>query len=211
MISNYEITLQNAMKRFCSYDMNRISRKAGIADRGEYFQTSFFGMETKIDKNTGAVTVNGQPADYCEALSVFDWICDGKADAKASGTFCPVSSLPRVLVRGNGLLMAAPELAQCIEAEPEKFQKIIKKIRGKFLNSGDIGVEIEIFPGLPMQLKFFYSDDEFPPSMTVLWDKNILDFVRYETVYYIFGTLKKHLLHKMQHKSPPCLKGGRHG
>lgn len=198
MISNYEITLQNAMKRFCSYDMNSLSRRAGIADRGEYFQTCFFGMETKINKNTGAITVNGQPADFCEALSVFDWLCDGKADAMAAGVFCPVSSLPGVLVRGNGLLMAAPELARCIDEKPEKFQKSIKKIRGKFINSGDIGIEIEIFPGLPMQLKFFHSDEEFPATMTVLWDKNILQFVRYETIYYIFGTLKKHLLLKMQ-------------
>lgn len=199
MISNYEITLQSAMKRFCSYDMESISRKHGITDRGESFETRFLGMETKINKNTGSVTVDGVPADYCEGLSVFDWLCDGKPDAKASHSFCPVSSLPGVLVRGQGLLMEAPELAKEIDAAPEKFQAICKKLGGKILNIGDFGVQIDIFPNLPMQLKFYHSDEEFPPSLTFLWDANILDFVRYETVYYICGTLKKHLIHQMHH------------
>lgn len=199
MISNYEMTLQSAMKRFCSYDMESISHKHGIADRGEYFETRFLGMETKINKNTGAVTVNGQPADFCEALSVFDWLCDGKSDAKAACSFCPVSSLPGVLVRGQGLLMDAPELANSIDNNPAKFKDTILQMDGRVINIGDFGAEIEIFPDLPMQMKFYYSDDEFPPTLTFLWDESILDFVRYETVYYICGTLKKHLLHQMQH------------
>ena len=209
MISNYEITLQSAMKRFCSYDMESISRKHGITDRGEYFETRFLGMETKINKNTGAVTVNGQPADFCEGLSIFDWLCDGKPDAKAAESFCPVSSLPGVLVRGQGLLMEAPELAREIDLQPEKFRNICKNLGGKILNIGDFGVRIDVFPDLPMEMKFYHSDEEFPPTLTFLWDANILDFVRYETVYYICGALKKHLLHKMQHKKPsPWGEGG---
>ena len=137
---NYEITLQSAMKRFCSYDMNRMSRKAGIADRGEYFQTSFFGMETRMDKKTGCVTVDGQPADFCEALSVFDSLCDGKIDAKASACFCPVSSLPGVLVRGQGLLMEAPKLSKEVDIAPDKFQRICTELGGKILNIGDRNV-----------------------------------------------------------------------
>ncbi len=197
--NNYELTLQSAMKRFCGYDMELLSRRAGVADRGEYLETLFFGMETKIDKKSGCVTVNGQPADFCEGLSVFDWLCDGKTDAKASCCFCPVSSLPGVLFQGQGLMMAAPELAQRIEKDISYFREIILKMGGKTIDIGDFGAEIEIFPGLPMQLKFYHSDEEFPPSITFLWDKNILDFVRYETIYYICGTLKKHLLHQMQH------------
>ena len=191
------------MKRFCSYDMESISRKHGIADRGEYFETRFLGMETRINKHTGSVTVDGVPADYCEALSVFDWLCDGKPGAKAAESFCPVSSLPGVLVRGQGLLMEAPELANVIDKNPAKFQNNILQMTGKVINIGDFGVEIEIFPELPMQMKFYHSDEEFPPTLTFLWDANILDFVRYETVYYICATLKKHLLQIMKSKYAP--------
>lgn len=195
---NYEMTLQSAMKRFCSYDMELLSRRVGVTDRGEYLETLFFGMETRMDKKTGCVTVDGQPADYCEALSVFDWLCDGKTNAMASYDFCPVSSLPGVLVRGQGLLMEAPKLSKEVDNAPDKFRRICTELGGKILNIGDFGAQMDIFPGLPMQLKFYHSDDEFPASITFLWDENILDFVRYETVYYICGTIKKHLLHLMQ-------------
>lgn len=198
MVSNYEITLQNAMKRFCSYDMNIICQRPGVTDRGEYLETRFFGMPTQICKKTGQVTVGGEPADFCETLSVFDWLCDGKPDAKASGDYCPVSSLPGILVQGQGLLMTAPEMAELIDKNPDRFRRICKNLGSKPVDIGDLCEEIEIFPGLPMQIKFYHSDEEFPPSVTFLWDKNILSFVRYETVYYIAGVLKKHLLKDMQ-------------
>ena len=191
--NNYEISLQAAMKRFCSYDMTVLSQKMGVTDRGEYLQTRFFGMETKINKTTGAVTVDGQPADFCEALSVFDWLCDGKPGAKASGAFCPVSSLPGVLVRDSGLMMKASQLSESIHRNPEEFCKKCRKMGGKMVNIGDIGAEIEIFPGLPMEMKFYFGDDEFSPEIIFLWDKNILQFVRYETVYYIAACLQKQL------------------
>lgn len=193
MISNYEISLHNAMKRFCSCDMTVLSQKSGVTDRGAYLETRFFGMETKICKKTGNVTLNGENADFCEALSVFDWLCDGKADAKASGRFCPVSSLPGVFVRGSGLMMKSPELSESIHHNPDKFREICLKMGGKMLDIGDMGAEIEIFSGLPMELKFYFGDAEFPPDITFLWDENILQFVRYETVYYIAATLQKHL------------------
>lgn len=193
MISNYEISLQNAMKRFCSYDMTVLSQKNGITDRGAYLETRFFGMETSICKKTGKVTLNGENADFCEALSVFDWLCDGRKDAKASFRFCPVSSLPGILVQGSGLMMKSPELSESIHHNPDQFREICLQMGGKILDFGDICAEIHIFPDLPMRLKFYFGDEEFKPDITFLWDENILQFVRYETVYYIAATLTKRL------------------
>ena len=195
---NYELALQAAQKRFCSYDTKQLLTRSGVTDRGEYLQTRFVGAEVLICKKTGVITVDGEPADFCETLSILDWLCDRDPDAQASGEFCPVSSLPGIWVGGSGLMMAAPELAQQIEKDPKKYQKVIKRIWGKFLNSGDIGVEFQVFPDLPMQIKFFFSDEEFPPSLTFMWDKNSLQFVRYETLYYICGVVQKHLLRRMR-------------
>ncbi len=153
----------------------------------------FCGMAVDICKNTGQVTVNGAKADFCEALSVFDWLCDGKSEAKSAGVYAPVSSLPGVLVRGQGLLMKAPELAEKIDADPARFCQICKELGGKPRDMGDISFEIPVFPELSMVLKFYHADEEFPADLTFLWDQNILQFVRYETVYYIAATIKKHL------------------
>jgi hypothetical protein len=46
-------------------------------------------------------------------------------------------------------------------------------------------------------LQFWRGDDEFPPRLVLLWDKNITQWVHYETLYYIasmlFTRLKKEI------------------
>lgn len=197
---NYEISLHSAMKRFCSYDMAVLSQRPGVTDGGEYLKTRLFGANACICKKTGQITLDGKKADFCEALSVFDWLCDRKENAKASAEFCPVNSLPGIMVRGSGLNMQSPALAEKIDENPELYQKALLKMGGKLVEAGDIGGQIEIFPGLPMRLKFYFGDDEFQPSLTFLWDQNILQFVRYETVYYIAACLQKQLRAEMERK-----------
>lgn len=196
-MNNYEISLQAAMKRFCSYDKGLLSQRSGVVDLGDRLQTRFLGMDTQIHKATGQVTVEGQNADFCEALSVFDWLCDRKPDAVASNAFCPVSSLSGVYVSGSGLKMQSPRLATLIQQKPERFSEILCDLGGQVAEIGDLGFRMEVFPGLSMQLKFYFADEEFPPTVVLLWDKNMLHFVRYETIYYIAGTLQKHLTRRL--------------
>ncbi len=132
-------------------------------------------------------------ADFCESLTIFDWLCDRKEGAQAAREFCPVSSLPGVLVSGNGLVMNLAELAARIDRDPDAFCAACEAMGGKPTGAGDLGFEIMAFPDLPMQIKFYHSDEEFPASMTLLWDKNTLEFIRYETVYYLAGCLRKRL------------------
>ena len=62
---------------------------------------------------------------------------------------------------------------------------------------GDIGYSVHIFPDLPMCLKFYFGDEEFRPELILLWDRNSLQFLRYETLYYIAGCLREYLLARM--------------
>ena len=59
------------------------------------------------------------------------------------------------------------------------------------------GIGLPVFPGVSMCLKFYFADEEFPPQLTFLWDKNMLQFVRYETVYYIAGCIRERLLKRI--------------
>lgn len=188
---NYELSLQAAQKRFCSYDIEKLPRRKDVLDTGAYLETVFFGKKVLICKQTGSISLDGQPADYCETLSILDWLCDSQPSAVASGQFCTVSSLPGVLVSGSGLTMKAPSLAKCMDCDPSFLPEAARVLGGKTVPVGDMGIELEIFPGLPMQLKFYHSDEEFPADITFLWDRNILQFVRYETVYYIVAALVK--------------------
>ena len=63
---------------------------------------------------------------------------------------------------------------------------------------GDIGFEFPVFQDIKVILKFYHADEEFPASLTLLWDANLLQFVFYETVFYIAGCLLSMILEEMK-------------
>ena len=192
-MNNYDKMLQAAQARCAGFDMAALAVKAGVEDTPNHLKTKFFGQTVLVSKADGAVTVDGRPADFGQALSIYDWLCDRPDDARESGEYCPVGSLPGVFVGGKGLGMDMPKLARRIHEAPDAFTEAMKELGAQQLPLGDLGFRLEIFPGLSMCLKFYFGDEEFPPKLTLLWDRNILRFVRYETVYYIAGCLHQRL------------------
>ena len=193
-MNNYEKMQHSAAARFTSYDLAVLTARSGVTVEKQYLVTHLFGACVRICTATGEMTLDGEPAGFSASLAVYDWLCDGKPDATAAGEFAPVTSLPGVYVGGSGLSMRYPELACAIEKNPKGFRDACTQMGGRSVDLGDLGFQIPVFPGLDMRLKFYFSDEEFPPTLTFLWDKHILDFVRYETVYYICGVLGDRLL-----------------
>ena len=192
-MNNYDKMLADAQKRCAGYDMAALAAKPGVEDTPEALKTCFLGQAVRIRKADAQVTVNGEKADFGQALSVYDWLCDRKSYAAASGIFCSVSNLPGVYVSGKGLGMQMPTLSGRIDRDPAQFRAAMARIGAKQIPLGDLGWQLDIFPGFPMQLKFYFGDDEFPPQLTLMWDQNSLQFVRYETLYYIAGCLHERL------------------
>ena len=185
IMNNYDKLQKAAQQRFCGYDKNILAKKDGVCEDADHLYTRFFMQEVKIRKLDGEITVDGRPAGFGEALAVYDWLCDRRENACAVNEYCQVEQLASVHLSGGGLPITAPVLAQKIQMQPQRFAQLCRQMGGKEMQLGDIGCCVEIFPGLCVCIKFYYGDDEFAPSVSLLWDKNILQFVRYETVYYI--------------------------
>jgi len=56
-----------------------------------------------------------------------------------------------------------------------------------------VSFRLEIFPFLPAVFQFWYSDEEFPAMLKFMWDENILDYVHYETIYFMMSHVVKRL------------------
>ncbi len=192
-MDNYAIMRQAAEARFCQYDPEKILKNPGVFLENGCICTTFLGEPVRVDSQTGQVWVAGRAGDFGETLTVLDWLCDRKPGAQAADGFCPVSSLPGVLVSGGSLVMDFGALAAKIDKAPERFLAACKAIGGRPIPLGDIGMELMAFPDLPVQIKFYHADEEFPASITILWNQNTLQFIRYETVYYLADCLRKRL------------------
>ena len=96
------------------------------------------------------------------------------------------------LLRGQGRCL------QAVRQDPEKFRSACIALGGNPIDMGDIGFRFSVFADLPVILKFYHADEDFPASITLLWDANMLQFVLYETVFYIAGCLLEAILENMK-------------
>ena len=190
-MNNYSKMQEAARLRFLTYDFDQLCRHPAIRAEEKGLKFPFLGQGCYVNRETGEILIENRKADFAESLTVYDWLCDRKPNAQAANDFCAINSLPGVLVSGGNLELNGNNVAPLIAKNPERFLEICKSMDGKQLDGADLAVVIYPIPHLPVLLKFYEADEEFPPSLSLLWDKNILRFLRYETIYYLAGCLLK--------------------
>ncbi len=204
-MNHYQQMKEAARRRFLTYDPGVYREKPGVIRGDNEIFTPFLGQMARISQKTGEITFPTGKADFGAALCLYDWLCDGQPAAVPGGEFCPVSSLPGVWVRGSGLTMDTRGLAAGIEEDPAAFRRACESLGGTGVALGDLGFRIPVFADMSMVVKFYHGDGEFPPSCVLLWDRNILQYIRYETVYYLAGCLLRRLEEEMGGGYPcPC-------
>lgn len=198
--SNYETTRDNMQLRFLEYDQERMIRKFGLRHDSQYLYLPFVGRDYRIGRGSGKVEWSGDgflhagDAGFNEALSIYDALCCSKDGCRLSGRFCTVNQLKGIVQAsrvGNGIFQPAAKLFDGREAQ---LAKACAALGGEKEERGDVAFRLYPFSFLPILLRFWSSDEDFPPNLTILWDENTLDYIHYETTYYILD----HLLDRLQ-------------
>jgi hypothetical protein len=199
-MDNYELSRNRAQVYFLGFDQEILIQKWKLqADDATIF-VPFLGRPYGIDRSSGMVTRlwNGEQAQYSEVLSIFDFLCHEGEKKQLSGQFAPVNSL-------NGCAKGAgvgtdfhSSIASRFDADAQSFRNACISLGGTPVKMGDIGFEFPVFQNIKVILKFYHADEEFPASLTLLWDANMLQFVFYETVFYIAGCLLGMILEEMK-------------
>ena len=122
-MNNYDKMLQAAQARCAGFDMAALAVKAGVEDTPNHLKTKFFGQTVLVSKADGAVTVDGRPADFGQALSIYDWLCDRPDDARESGEYCPVGSLPVCSWAARGWAWTCPSWHGASMKRPMRLQR----------------------------------------------------------------------------------------
>lgn len=197
---NYEIQRDYAKKYFLAYDQQEIVDKLDLESDEKYIYLWFVGKEYRVDKKNGRVEgsknhfLSAEEAGFQEVLSIFDLLCYSEERPKASGIWAPINSVkytPRAIGVNTNFNGSYPEV---FDKNPDGFRKACEKLGGTVVAIGDIGYEIPIFDEIRVRLKFYFSDDEFPAQMVMLWDSEILKYMRYETTFYVMGHVYQRIM-----------------
>lgn len=204
-VSNYEITKRRVQGDFLKYDQEKMIKKFSLKHDEEYLYIRFIGHPYRINRENGYLewSEDGFAActegDFNEALTIYDILCDSKDGCRASGDYINLQSLSMLQSSskklGDGLFGGKEKI---FDHKEELLSRVCERLGGTNAGKGDVAYEIPLFDFLPCRIQFWNSDEEFDAQLQIFMDKNILDFIRYETVWYAVGHLIKRLTEEMK-------------
>ena len=193
---NYAIQAEEARLRFLTYDQEAMP----VPMDDTFLYLRFCGSDYRICRADGHLFRRAGeawlPADsHGEVLTIFDYLCDakpGRAPAREAVSMAFLGGH----VHAN-LAAASGSLERAIDADPEAFRRACLALDGREAAGGDLCFDLDLFPDLPIRLRFWHADEDFPASLDLLWDRNALQFLRYETTWFAAGVLRRRLRETM--------------
>ena len=200
-VDNYAIQARQAKKRFLSYDQGQLIEKLGVSSDKEYIYVNLLCKQYRLHRETadlsrledGWVDAN----TYEEIMTLLDLVCDCRSHRRISGEWKSMEAFGLQFHR-NLLQNQKDSFAEHIHEHPEQFVSACEKLQGEKFPGGDMGYAMEVFDGLKVAILFWYGDEEFFPRLRYLWDKNALQYLRYETMYFALSVLRQRIQEEMQ-------------
>ena len=193
---NYAIQAEEARLRFLTYDQSAMP----VPMDGDYLYLRFCGSDYRVCRLSGHLfRRTGEdwlPADsHGEVLTIYDYLCDarpGRAPARKAVSMAFLGGHVH-----SGLAAASGSLERAIDRDSAAFRRACLALGGRESEGGDLCFELDLFEDLPVRLRFWHGDEDFPPSLDLLWDANTLQFLRYETTWFAAGVLRSRLRERM--------------
>lgn len=200
-LSNYENMKNKMAYVFSQYDQETMIRKFALDHDEHYLYISSLERRYRIDRQNGQVTwsadlfLTEEKADYNEAMTIYDVLCYPKEDHHLAHEWVNIGSLSSIqngsLEKGSDHFQNAGKI---FEGKTGAFIHACEKLGGEKVEKGDAAYRLYLFPFLPMILRFWDADEDFPASLQILVDKDILTYMHYETLMFAIS----HLLHRLK-------------
>ena len=206
-VTNYDKTKMSMAHVFLQYDQTAMIHKYSLEHDSDWLYITFVNRIYRISRKTGSVQWSDNDsetvheADYNEVMTIYDVLCYSKDGAHLSHEFVSINSLASVqtgnLSQNSGFFQGT---ADFFNGKTTELRNACIALSGKELKKGDVAFELKLFPFLPVIIRFWEADDEFPASLQVLADKNILDYMHYETLMFALTHLFCRLKEEMQYE-----------
>ena len=195
-VSNYEKTRQEAAALYLRFDEGEIAERLGLQRDEEGLLVEFLGRPYRAERRDGTLRRlwDHAVAGFSETLTVYDYLCESRPGCRPSGEFVTVGNLQAVVTATIGGELHAPATRWFAE-DLARARAACAAFGGRQAGKGDFGWEFPVFgDGLSLRLSFWQADEDFPASLRLFWDKNVLDYIRFETTYYASGFLLDELM-----------------
>ena len=195
-MDNYLLQLQSAQKRFLTYDQERLIKKLRLASDENYIYIPMLGSQYRLCRRTGSLERQNKgwidANTFGEVMVLLDILCDSREDRCLSGSWQTTQQFGK-LFHTSLLEVEEDPLATHLDKNPGLLKQLCLSMGGHPIPGGDESYAVPLMDDLCIGIRFWAADQEFPAQIRFYWDKNALQYIRYETMHYALGLLRARL------------------
>lgn len=209
-MDNYDLQVDIGKRIFLEYDQELMIRKFRLEADERYIYLTYLNTPCRISRTTGGIEEHldaewQECRSYSTVMTVYDLLCYHKGETApvlfeqwcAVGTFVITG-----VTKTEGF---TKKYAKLFDGHLDKLKNVCKRLGGDLLKpmaGADLTCRFRVTPFFPVLLQFWEGDEEFPPKLLILWDRNTDSFMHFETTFYLQGDLLERLKNCMEQSAP---------
>ena len=199
--SNYDLQVDIGKRIFLEYDQQRMIQKFRLKADDQWIYLPYLHTPCRISRKTGAVDAycNGQwkeSRSFSTVMTIYDLLCyhKGGNPPVLSGQWCAIGNF--VITGVTNTETFTKKYAAKFDGRLDALKAACESLGGVIqprMAGADVTCRFDVVPFFPVLLQFWEGDDEFPPKLMLLWDRNTDCFLHFETTFYLQGDLLERL------------------
>ena len=199
--SNYDLQVDIGRRIFMGYDQKLLIQKFSLDADPQWIYLTYLNTPCRISRTDGRIDelLNStwtECRDYSTVMTIYDLLCyhKGAAAPVLYHQWCTVGSFIVTGVQDTETF--TKKYAAQFDGRLDALKAACEKLGGtmeKKMAGADITCRIPVTPFFPVLLQFWEGDEEFPPKLMLMWDRNANSFLHFETTFYLQGDLLERL------------------
>jgi len=196
-MDNYELQVDVGKKLFMDYDQQLLINKFHLDADDLYIYLTYFNTPCRISRHSGGIeeytdALWQECRNYSTVMTIYDLLCYHKGEQLPglAGQWCTVGTFVVTGVTNTDTF--TKKYAKRFDEKPEALKAACEKLGGilqKPMAGADLTCRFDVTPFFPVMLQFWAGDEDFPPKLMLLWDRNTDRLMHFETTFYLQGDL----------------------
>lgn len=187
LFANHEVLADQWRTAFAGYDPSRISRILHLESDDEYLYLSYFQSLYRLRLKDGYLEKKAndtwtEDLYFNETMVIYHLLHYTKDAPQIANIWVPNTALEGAGAHNRNLPdpLLTPFAAK-FSGKGELLEKACQSLGGTKLSKGDVSYQFIAFPQIQLQLIFWDADEDFPAQVQILVDKQVTDFLHFET------------------------------
>lgn len=200
-MDNYDLQVDIARGIFLGYDQETLIRKFHLEADEAWIYLTYLNTPCRISRKSGTVEERienrwTECRNFSTVMTLYDLLCyhQGETAPALTGQWCAVGTF--VVTGVTNTETFTKKYAPIFDGHTEKLKTACESLGGTLqprMAGADVTCQIPVTPFFPVLLQFWEGDEEFPPKLLILWDRNTDKFLHFETTFYLQGDLLQRL------------------